>query len=301
VFLRGNPGTPGTNAPRRFLEIGTRGERALFPTNASGRLELAQAIVSRDNPLTARVFVNRVWGQFFGKPVVPTPSNFGHSGMPATHPALLDDLAVRFMQGGWSVKSLARELVLSATYRQSSRDDAKRSAMDAANESLWRMNRRRLTIEQWRDAVLAVTGELTPAPGKSREVSDPANHHRTVYARVSRLKLDDLLMQFDYPDANVHAERRSTTTTPTQKLFLLNSPFVLERAKVFAANLEKEIPGGGKPRIERAYQLLYGRAPRNAEVKAALDFLERPTSSEMPRWEQYVQMLFVANEMLYVD
>ena len=145
---------------------------------------------------------------------------------------------------------------------------------------------------------MTVCGE----PGaKSCNIDDADCTQRSVYARISRLKLSDLLMQFDYPDANVHAEKRSTTTTPTQKLFLLNSPFVLERAKVFAANLEKEIPGGGKPRIERAYQLLYGRAPRNAEVKAALDFLERPTSSGMPRWEQYVQMLFVTNEMLYVD
>ncbi|MBI3878442.1 MAG: DUF1549 domain-containing protein [Verrucomicrobia bacterium] len=300
IFLRGNVEAKGPLVERSFLHILSKGEPVPFK-DGSGRRELAEAIVSRDNPLTARVMVNRAWGLFFGRPLVPTPSNLGHSGMTPTHPELLDDLAVRFMQGGWSVKSLARELVLSATYRQASRDDAKKAAADAANDSLWRMNRRRLSIEQWRDSVLAITGELTPASGKSPELDDAKNLRRTVYARVSRLKLNDLLMQFDYPDANVHAEKRSTTITPTQKLFLLNSPFVLERAKVFAAKLAGEVPGGDKPRIERAYQLLFGRAPERAEVSAAVEFLRKPTAGEMSRWEQYAQMLFASNEMLYLD
>ena len=163
------------------------------------------------------------------------------------------------------------------------------------------MNRHRLSIEQWRDSVLAVTGELDLSGGKSLELDDAKNLRRTVHARVSRLKLNDLLMQFDYPDANVHAEKRSVTTTPMQKLFYLNSPFALERAKIFSAKLATEITGGEKARIERAYQLLYGRHPDSAETAAALAFLRKPTTGETTRWQQYAQALLMANEMLYVD
>ncbi|KAF0173523.1 MAG: hypothetical protein FD161_3817 [Limisphaerales bacterium] len=300
IFLRGNPEQQGAVAERSFLKVLSTGEPKPF-ADGSGRRELAEAIASRDNPLTARVLVNRVWGVLFSKPLVATPSNFGHSGMTPTHPELLDDLAVRFMSGGWSVKSLVRELVLSATYRQTSRDDVKKSAADVANESLWHMNRRRLSIEQWRDSVLAVTGELDLAGGKSLELDDAKNLRRTVHARVSRLKLNDLLMQFDYPDANVHAEKRSATTTPTQKLFMLNSPFMLERAKALAERVTTDASESDAASIQRAYQLLYGRSPESAETAAALAFLRKPATGEVTRWQQYAQALLMANEMLYVD
>lgn len=300
IFLRGNPELKGAVAERSFLKVLSTGEPKPF-ADGSGRRELAEAIASRDNPLTARVLVNRVWGVLFSKPLVATPSNFGHSGMTPTHLELLDDLAVRFMQGGWSVKSLVRELALSATYRQSSRDDVKKSAADVANESLWRMNRRRLSIEQWRDSVLAVTGELDLSGGKSLELDDAKNLRRTVHARISRLKLNDLLMQFDYPDANVHAEKRSATTTPTQKLFMLNSPFMLERAKALAERVTTDASESDAASIQRAYQLLYGRSPESAETAAALAFLRKPATGEVTRWQQYAQALLMANEMLYVD
>ncbi len=300
IFLRGTPEQKGAVAERSFLKVLSTGEPKPF-ADGSGRRELADAIASRENPLTARVLVNRVWGVLFSKPLVATPSNFGQSGMKTTHPELLDDLAVRFMSGGWSVKSLVRELVLSATYRQTSRDDVKKSAADVANESLWHMNRRRLSIEQWRDSVLAVTGELDLAGGKSLELDDAKNLRRTVHARVSRLKLNDLLMQFDYPDANVHAEKRSATTTPTQKLFMLNSPFMLERAKALAERVTTDASESDAASIQRAYQLLYGRSPESAETAAALAFLRKPATGEVTRWQQYAQALLMANEMLYVD
>ncbi len=141
--------------------------------DGSGRRELAAAIVSRSNPLTARVMVNRVWGLLIGRPLVATPSNFGHSGVPPTHPELLDDLSVRFMDNRWSIKSLVREIVLSATYRQSSFEDKAAVAVDPDNELLGRMNRRRLAVEQWRDAVLVVCNELDPRGGRSLELDDP--------------------------------------------------------------------------------------------------------------------------------
>ncbi len=300
IFLRGNPELKGAVAERSFLKVLSKADPLPFK-EGSGRRELAEAIASPENPLTARVLVNRVWGLLFSKPLVATASNFGHSGMLPTHPELLDDLAVRFMQGGWSVKSLVREMVLSATYRQSSRDDAKKAAVDVANESLWRMNRRRLSIEQWRDSVLAVTGELDLSGGKSLELDDKKNLRRTVHARISRLKLNDLLMQFDYPDANVHAEKRSATTTPTQKLFMLNSPFMLERAKALATRLTTEASESDAAAIQRGYQLLYGRNPESAETAAAQAFLRKPATGEVNRWQQYAQMLLAANEMLYAD
>ena len=300
VFIRGNVERKGPVVERRFLEVLEPGPPRPF-AEGSGRRELAEAIASPDNPLTARVFVNRIWGAFFGRPLVVTPSNFGHSGTLPTHPELLDDLAARFVDGGWSMKALVREIVLSATYRQAAESDPAKAAIDPANEMLWRMNRRRLTVEQWRDAVLAVSGELEETPGaQSKSVDDPRDCQRTVYARVSRLRLSDLLLQFDYPDANVHAEKRSVTTTPMQKLFVLNSPFMQRRSAALAARLL----GGAEDddaRIALAYRLLFARPPEEPERELALAFLRRGGDSEMSRWEQYAQILLASNEMLYVD
>ena len=317
VFLRGNPENKGPVADRRFLHVLSKGEPQPFK-DGSGRKELAESIADRRNPLTARVIVNRVWGLFFGTPLVDTPSNLGRSGSTPTHPALLDDLAVRFMDNGWSIKWLVREIVLSAAYRQSSRnvENEKRKTKadsvirhpssvnerpDSANRLLARMPRRRLSVEQWRDAVLFVCGNLKWEDGKSTELSDPANNLRTVYARVSRLKLNDFLALFDYPDANVHAEKRSVTTTATQKLFVLNSPFIVGQAEVLAKRLLAEAPESDEARVKRAYRLLFSRDPVRAEIDLALEFLRRPETPEMNRLAQYSQILLASNEMLYVD
>ena len=300
VFIRGNVERKGPVAERRFLQVLCQGGPKRF-TAGSGRAELAGAIASRANPLTARVMVNRVWTILFGHGLVGTPSNFGHQGQRPTHPELLDDLAVRFMDHGWSVKSLVREIVLSATYRQSSRLDQTKQDIDPDNAYLWRVNRRRLPVEMWRDSILETSGELKSGDEKSLELDDTANHRRTVYARISRLKLNDLLTQFDYPDANVHAEKRSVTTTATQKLFLLNSAFMLSQARALAARLTENARESNRLRVERAYQLLYGRPTTSAETSLALEFLGKAETPEMPRWEQYAQMLLAANEMFYVD
>src|SRR5205807_2616485 len=148
--------------------------------------------------------------------------------------------------------------------------------VDPANQLFWRMNRRRLMIEQWRDALLFASGELESAGGESLELDDPMNRRRTVYARISRLKLNDLLMQFDYPDANIHAEKRSVTTTPTQKLFMLNNPFMLAQARALAARLTLKPAQSEKQRIEQAYRLLFSRAPERLELTLAMDFLGKP-------------------------
>ena len=301
IFLRGNVENQGPLVERRFLEVLTPPNAPTF-SDGSGRRELAERIASPDNPLTARVFVNRVWAVFFGRPLVSTPSNFGHSGSLPTNPELLDDLAKRFMDNGWSVKALVREIVLSATYQQTSECDTTRLSRDPENRLLSRMNRRRLTFEQWRDSVLAHSDELAGSIGaKSANIDDPDNSRRTVYAFVSRLKLADQLMRFDYPDANVHSEQRSITTTPMQKLFMLNSPFMLRHSAALATRLQAGAEDD-PTRVVNAYRLLFGREPDDVERSLAADFLLRSSSaSGATRWEQYAQMRLISNEMLYVD
>jgi mono/diheme cytochrome c family protein len=301
VFLRGNVDDKGPIVERRFLEVLGPPGAAPF-TDGSGRRDLAERIASPENPLTARVFVNRLWGLFFGKPLVSTPSNFGHSGALPTNPELLDDLARRFMDNGWSVKWLVREIACSATYRQTSDCDPARFSRDPDNKLLSRMNRRRLAFEQWRDSVLAHSGDLIESLGaKSVDIDNPDTTCRTVYARVSRLKLADELLRFDYPDANVHAEKRSITITPMQKLFLLNSPFILHHATDFAARLQAGAEDD-PTRITHAYRLLFAREPDDTERALAIAFLARPEAqSGTTRWEEYAQMLLISNEMLYVD
>jgi mono/diheme cytochrome c family protein len=300
LFIRGNVTRKGPLVPRRFLEVLAPGEPPVFK-DGSGRRELADAIASRSNPLTARVFVNRVWAQMFGRPLVSSPSNFGHSGALPSHPKLLDDLAVRFMEDGWSVKRLVRSMALSATYRQSSNASEPQRNADPDNELFSRMNRRRLTVEQWRDSVLLISGELVESVGaKSQDLDNPESKGRTVYARISRLKLNDLLMQFDYPDANVHAEKRSVTTTPMQKLFTLNSSFMQRRATALASRLQQSGETDAEC-IHAAYRLLFSREPEPEELTLAQDYLTKHAESPVSRWERYAQVLLASNELLYVD
>jgi hypothetical protein len=302
VFVRGDVNSKGPMVPRHFLRVLCAGEPTAYK-QGSGRLELARSIADRDNPLTARVIVNRVWGQIFGRPLVGTPSNFGALGERPTHPELLDDLAVRFMDAGWSLKWLQREIVLSAAYGQSSLADARQTNDDPENRFLGRMNRRRLSVESWRDAVLAATGRLDRAVGgPSIEPNDPRQHRRTVYSRISRLSLNPLLALFDFPDPNIHADRRVETTTPLQKLFVMNNPFMVRQAEALTDRLTA---AGGSSHsadfefIQRAYQILYGRPAEAAEVRLGLEFLQAGDANA--RRKQYVQVLLAANEMMYID
>jgi hypothetical protein len=216
------------------------------------------------------------------------------------------------MESGWSLKWLAREIVLSSAYRQSSQADAAVVAADPENQLLSRTNRRRMTVEQWRDSLLSATGELqTAMGGPSLDPQDPAQHRRTVYAHASRLELNRMLAMFDYPDPNVHADRRVETTTPLQKMFVLNSPFMVEQARRFAERLQAESLDDAQ-RIERAHRLLYSRSPSEEEARLGLEFLRNdgtqrspPPESRVPatmeRWQQYAHVLLAANELMYVD
>ncbi len=299
IFLRGNVKSKGPVAPRGFLKVLSPGDRLKF-SKGSGRMELAEVIATKSNPLTARVFVNRVWAMLFGRGIVGTTSNFGELGDRPSHPELLDDLAVRFMDNGWSTKWLVRELVFSATYRQSSVNHVNNAEIDEANRYLWRMNRRRLSIEQFRDSVLSAAGRLDQEGGKSLDLDDEKNLRRTVYSRVSRLSLNKTLMLFDYPDANIHAARRYDSTTAPQKLYAMNNPFVLERAKDFAARIA-QMEGGDSGRVEAAYRIAYGRNPNDAEKALGLRFLSFESDGKMTALERFTHALLAANEMMYID
>ncbi len=278
----------------------------------SGRQELAEAIADARNPLTARVIVNRVWAAHFGKGIVATTSNFGTQGDPPSHRELLDDLAVRFMANGWSLKWLHREIVLSATYRQASEvafnpqsEIRNPKLVDADNRLLSRMPRQRLSVEAWRDAMLAATGTLdSKVGGPSLDPLDPKQRRRTIYSAVSRLELNRLLALFDFPDPNIHAGRRVETTTPLQKLFVLNSPFMIAQAEALTGRLMRDVagtdPDTDRRRIDRAYQLLYSRPPSDKEIAVGLKFLGRD-GDRLAQWKHYAHALLAANEMMYVD
>ena len=300
VFLRGNTETKGDLVKRRFLKVLTQNEPKSF-TQGSGRLELAEAIADPNNPLTARVIVNRVWSIFFGRGLVATPSNFGQLGSLPSHSELLDDLAVRFMENNWSIKWLVRELVLSSTYQQNSQIISRNELIDPTNIYLWRMNRRRLSVEQWRDSILAASNNLDRRGGESLELTDAKNVRRTIYGRVSRKKLSDILIQFDYPDANVHSAKRSDTTTAIQKLFIINNSFMVEQAKGLAKRITGDSSATDLTHIQSTYALLYNRQPTREETDLGLAFLRLPAEGKLTRWEQYSHALLAANEMMFVD
>src|SRR6185437_16189730 len=204
------------------------------------RLDLANAIATKDNPLTARVIVNRVWAWHFGRGIVGTPSNFGKLGNAPTHPELLDWLAVEFVKHGWSIKWLHRQIMLSKVYQLGSEPNATDNKIDGGNFFLWCGTRKRLDVESWRDSLLAVSGNLDDAMGgPTFNLNDSSAKRRTVYAKISRHELNGLLRLFDFPDANVTADRRSVTTVPQQQLFALNSDFMVNQAKAFVVRVSK--------------------------------------------------------------
>ena len=300
VFLRGNSARPGAVVPRRFLPVLSSGEAKPF-TNGSGRLELADAIVTDAKGLTGRVFVNRAWGWAFGRPLVTTPSNFGRLGDPPTHPELLDDLTARFLKNGWSVKWLVREMVLSATYRQSSRHVEAFALSDPDNRWLWRAPRKRLEVEGWRDAMLQVSGQLDlKAGGPSDDLDRPGSVRRTVYGKVSRQRPPDVHRLFDLPDANTHGEKRGSTTTPVQQLYFLNSPFV-RKASVA---LVKQVPTADVPPADVAkalYRRVLLREATATELATALRLVGAEDGDDPAAWELLAQILLASNEFLFLN
>ena len=277
VFKRGNPGNRGEAAPRRFLAALSKGERKSW-TDGSGRLDLARSIASRDNPLTARVFVNRLWMGHVGQAIVRTPSDFGHQGEPPTHPELLDWLAADFMDHGWSIKRTHRLIVTSATYRQSSDPLPAMVAADPENRLVGRMNRRRLDLEQMRDSLTAASGrlDLKAVGGRSVDLwSRPFSPRRAVYGFVERQNLPGIFRTFDFASPDATSPRRFYTTVPQQALFFLNSPFVVEQARTLAARPEIATAKDDGQRVRRLYRLLLDRLPDSAETADGVAYFRR--------------------------
>ncbi|HKB04416.1 MAG TPA: PSD1 and planctomycete cytochrome C domain-containing protein, partial [Gemmataceae bacterium] len=301
VFLRGNPNNRGPQVPRQFPELLAGKERKPF-SDGSGRLEMAKAIADAKNPLTSRVLVNRVWGHLFGQALVRTPSDLGTRSDPPTHPELLDWLAARFVESGWSVKKLHRLIVTSAAYRQSSAVPPDLAKADPENRLLARMSRKRLTFEGLRDGLLTAAGRLDGTVG-GRSVDlfqSPFSTRRAVYGFIDRQNLPGTYRSFDVALPDTHAPQRFTTTVPQQALFLMNAPFVLEQAKAMADRVREMDPAA---RVVELYRLAYARRPTADELRVALDFVQAPPpeGTKLGPWEQLAQALLVSNEFAFVD
>lgn len=298
---RGNPNDTGEIVSRRFLSAfpSKSGKPRKFLTG-SGRLDLAHAIVEDAAPLTARVIVNRVWKHHFGRGLVDTPSEFGNLGEVPSHPELLDDLAARFIENGWSIKWLHREILGSAAWQQSSMAPANERA-DPDNKWYARMTRRRLDWETWRDAMLTAAGTLDlRLGGPAMAVADAANRRRSLYGASNRQDMDSMLRIHDVPDPGAHNPWRTETITPLQGLFALNSPLMQQQADAFAQWLTS---GGDQPvseRVRRACQRVYQRPPSATEQTIAQRFFSG-RESDAAVWSQYAQALLAGNEMLFVD
>ena len=280
IFKRGNPGNRGDVAPRRFLlALSKPGEDRPHWTNGSGRLELAQAITSKNNPLTARVFVNRVWQDHFGAGIVRTPSDYGHQGDRPTDPALLDYLAWTFMRDGWSIKKLQRLIVTSATYRQSSAVSAQTFNADPDNRLWSRMNRHRLDLEEMRDTFVDESGQMDirQIGGKSFDLwARPFNPRRALYGFIERQNLPGIFRTFDFASPDSTSARRFQTTVPQQSLFFMNSAFTIDQTKALAERPEVKTAKDDAQCVRRLYLLLFQRLPDQDEMSAALAYL-RPS------------------------
>ena len=306
VLVRGNPGRRGKRVPRQFLYALAGTERQPF-SHGSGRLELAAAITAVDNPLTRRVIANRVWMHHFGQPLVATPSDFGVRCDPPRQQALLDHLAASMLDDAWSLKSMHRRIMTSATYQQASLARAEMQALDPENVLLWKMNRRRLEFEPLRDALLAAAGSLdTRMGGRAVDiVKAPYSRRRTVYGFIDRQHLPNLFRVFDFANPDQSSARRPNTLVPQQTLFMLNSHFVTRLASQVVASDEFANAKGRQARVQVMYRKLFAREPSVAEIQIASEFMSRklPQLKEIvfPRWHQLAQLLLASNEFIFVD
>ena len=317
VHIRGSHLALGEVVPRGFPIVLASTDQPKLPADRSGRLELAQWLTRKDHPLTSRVMVNRIWRWHFGQGLVSTPDNFGKLGDRPSHPELLDWLALRFMEGGWSVKQMHRLLMLSQAYQMSSAHDAKGSAADPENRLYWRMPLRRLEAEEIRDALLASSGLLDRAPATSllhvnnreflfdhtsKDGTKYDSLKRSIYLPVIRNNLYDVFQLFDATDATVLDGNRATTVVAPQALFMLNSDLVLAASKNLAENVIAET-ASPSARIESLYLRTFGRSPTPREVERAMAYVEKLGASgkdEAEAWASFGHVLMSANEFIYL-
>ncbi len=317
LYVRGELDQPGEVVPRGLVRVLCDG-RPPSIASGSGRRELADWLASPANPLTARVFVNRVWLHLFGRGLVPTPDNFGAAGQPPSHPELLDNLAVDFMADGWSIKRLIRRIVLSRAYGLDSTYDPRNYETDPDNALVWRMSQRRLEAEALRDALLAVGGRLTIEPAVGSPVArtgeglamflrftgvEESDTHRSVYLPVVRDQVLESMALFDFADPSLVTGARAATTGPAQALYFLNSPFVIRQAEALAGRL-RSINGDDAARVDRAYRIALARPPTSGERDRALvflrDFAANPGGADAA-WSAFCQALLAGAEFRYLD
>ena len=312
ICIRGNTHNPGETAPRGFLQVTLpAAAKTAIPAKESGRRELAAWLASPRNPLTARVMVNRVWHHLFGTGIVRTVDEFGVTGELPSHPELLDHLALRFVQEGWSVKKLIREIVLSRTYQLASVPEKEALAADPENRLLWRHNRRRLDAEAIRDTMLLVSGKLDLKAGGPTVRLNVATEYgyvfddtrRSVYTPVFRNRLLELFEAFDFADPNLVTGRRTTSTTVTQALYLMNNAFVMDQARFAARETLVKTELDDAVRLDRAYRTALGRLPTERERELTLAYLAgKPKAEErQAAWERVYQALFASVDFRHVN
>ncbi|WP_063816400.1 PSD1 and planctomycete cytochrome C domain-containing protein [Pedosphaera parvula] len=281
VFIKGNPGNRGPQVQRHFLTILSGDDCPPF-RDGSGRLELAKDIASRNNPLTARVMVNRIWLHHFGEGLVRTPDDFGTRGDTPSHPELLDYLASYFVEEGWSIKKMHRLIMLSSVYQQSSDNSPRYDVIDPDNRWLWRQNRRRLDFESLRDTILAIGGDLDlTIGGKSVKLdAEPYSLRRTIYGFVDRKNVPNMFQAFDFASPDLTTGKRETTVVPQQALFMMNSPLVIEQARNVIRRVDVKSQPGAEARVKTLYELIYQREPTEIETRLAMEYLRSDATTE---------------------
>ena len=284
IMIRGEPANKGPVVPRKFIDI-LAGPKPEPFKNGSGRYDLAMAVASKDNPLTARVFVNRAWLWHFGDALVRTPGDFGLRSEAPANPELLDHLAWKFMEDGWSVKQLHRTILLSSTWQQTSLNDERNSAIDPGNSLFWRQNLQRLDFESLRDSLLVLSAkqEFTKRGGPPVNLAlSSAASRRTVYGMVDRVKMPDAYRIFDFANPDMTSPMRMPTTVPLQALYMMNNAFVIEQARGMIERDDFKARTTDEQRVDHLYQLAYQRLPTSDERHLALEFLHEQSSASEP-------------------
>ena len=312
ILVRGDATNRGELVPRRFLKVLDPLQRA-FPADSSGRLALAERIASPENPLTARVFVNRVWGQLMGVHLVDTPSDFGLQGSPPTHPELLDHLASEFIESGWSLKSLVRSIVLSSTYAQTSlARNTEGFRIDPENVMYWKAPRKHLSIEEIHDSLLAVAGQIDLTPfGRPEPLwGDEFSRRRAIYGYINRFNLDPTLRAFDFPTPMQTQPKRNESIVAPQALFTLNSNFVINQAESLTKSDKFKAAETDDDRVRVLFGLILQRAPappeiarivKLAQAQDKLSASRQPNSRYVSTWPIIAQAILMSNEFQYID
>jgi hypothetical protein len=302
VFIRGNPGNRGANVPRQFLSVLSGADRKPF-TQGSGRLEMARAIADPANPLTARVAVNRIWLHLFGKGLVETPNDFGVRTPAPAISGVLDHLATRFVEAGWSTKAIVRELVLSSAYRQSSATRPEALAVDPNNDLVHAMRRRRLDFESLRDTLLQTAGALDETyGGRPVELTkEPFSGRRSVYGYIDRQDLPSMFRIFDFANPDISTGQRFETTVPQQALFLMNNGFLKNLADSAAKLPTIAASAPGQERVRALFERILKRQPRPEETEAALQLVTTFAAQPEKAWSALSQVLLLTNELAFVD